>query len=164
MALAPLDKASATCSFTSSRPCGGGKWPDLGRLVEGITDDELGHGLGVALLVLVGDRLVDDEALGRDAALAVVLDPRPYADLDGPLHVGRWHHDERVGAAELEHCLFDDVAGDGGHGLPGAFAPCDGRGRYPVVLQDRLDPVPTDEQGLEDTFWETRTPRRRPRC
>ena len=163
MALAPLDKRVLDLLVHLVAALRSGKWPDLGRLVEGVADDELGHRLGITLQVLVGDRLVDDEALGGDAALAVVLDPRPNADLDGPVQVGRRHHDERVGAAELEHRLFDGVAGDRSDRAPGAFAAGDRGCGDPVVLQDRLHTVPADEQGLEDAFWEPAR-ERRPRC
>ena len=61
-----------------------------------------------ALEERVGDRLDDDEALGRDAALAAVHEPRVAAQRRAArVQVGVGEHDERVAAAELEHRLLE---------------------------------------------------------
>ena len=55
MALAPFDNGVCDLLVDLVTALRGGERADLGRLVEGVADDELGHRLGVALLVLVCD-------------------------------------------------------------------------------------------------------------
>ena len=60
------------------------------------------------LLERVGDRLLDDEALGGDAALAVVDAARACAACAAAcVDVGVGQHDEGIGAAQLEHGLLE---------------------------------------------------------
>src|SRR5690606_41636094 len=61
----------------------------------------------------VRDGFFDDEALGGDAALPVVLYARLDADLHGAAEVGIFEHDEGIGAAELEHGRLEVLAGGG---------------------------------------------------
>ena len=71
---------------------------------------------------LVGDRVVDDEALGRDARLAVV-DVRAFTAMSrGASRSARRHDDERIAAAELEHGLLECSSGGRGHARAGALA------------------------------------------
>ena len=63
---------------------------------------------------LVGDRLLDDEALGGDAALAVVLVARAHGRRRRGVEVGVGEDDERVRAAQLEHLLLELAPGQAG--------------------------------------------------
>ena len=81
-------------------------------LVHRVADAQRLHAGDEQLLELVGDVVVHDEALGRDAALPVVLHARGHRGLRGLLEVGRRHHDERVAAAELEHDRLELLARD----------------------------------------------------
>ena len=58
-------------------------------------DDRVGEG--------VGDRFVDDEALGGDAALAAVDEPAGHARFDGSRQIRVFEDDVGVASAELEH-------------------------------------------------------------
>ena len=74
---------------------------------------------------LVDERLVevvgDDEALGRVAGLAGVLEARRDGRLDDVVEVVGAEQDERIGAAQLEHDLLQVAAGDLGDGRAGAL-------------------------------------------
>ena len=69
------------------------------------------HGIHEAAFEFVGDALVDDEALGRDARLPVVDETRLNRHLHGLLQIGARHHDERIAAAQFEHSLLDLLPG-----------------------------------------------------
>ncbi len=63
--------------------------PDVGGGVEGVAHDQRVHRLDEAGLELVGHRVDDDEALGRDARLAVVLHAGGHGGAHGVVEVGR---------------------------------------------------------------------------
>ncbi|CAG6394318.1 hypothetical protein SCOCK_260012 [Actinacidiphila cocklensis] len=134
----------------------GGQRADVGGRGRGVADPQGAHRPGEALgevVVYVG---VDDEALGRDAGLAVVLHPGGDRDLDRPVEVGggRRHHHEGVAAAEFQHRLLDLVARDRGDRAARALAAGEGRGGHPRVAQDTLDRAGADQQGLEAALGE----------
>src|SRR6202165_2712040 len=56
------------------------QWPDLVGAIHRVADLEGGHRAREAPLELIGNRLFDDEALGGDAALSVVLVARSARD------------------------------------------------------------------------------------
>ena len=103
--------AASTCFCRSSAICDGRQRSNLRRLAHRIADNLRGHALHEALLELAVYRLVHDEALGGDAALAVVDAARLHCVLDRFRQIGRRHHNERVAAAQLKHALLDQVAG-----------------------------------------------------
>ena len=96
---------------------------DLHALFHRIADDLRACERAEAFEKLVVDGLFNDEALGRDAAFAVVLKARLDGGRGRRLHVGVGEDDERVGTAQFEHALFECVAGRASDGHPGAFAP-----------------------------------------
>ena len=111
-------------------------------LVDRVTDAERLHARDEQLLELVGDVVVHDEPLGRDAALPVVLHARGHRGLRGLLEVGRRHHDERVAAAELEHDRLELLARDPPDRTTGGRAPGERRGTHARIAQDPLDRTP----------------------
>ena len=72
-----------------------------------IADDEILHALCETPFEIARDRLDDDEALGRDAGLAVVLIARADAGRGRSLDVRVREDDERVRSTELEDGLLD---------------------------------------------------------
>ena len=90
---------------------GEGQGTDLGGGLHGVSDAETGHALDEGLFEGVVTVTVDDEALGRDAALAVVLDPGGDTDADGVVEIGRRQDHEGVAAAQLEDGLLDGASG-----------------------------------------------------
>ena len=109
---------------------------------------------GMAALEFVGDWRSDDETLGGDARLAIV----DRARLDGRLHcsveVGARQHDERVAAAQLQHCLLDARARCAGH-LAAGWCTAGQRGpRHAPIVEHALDLLGADQQGLEGTVGE----------
>ena len=83
-------------------------------------------------------RAHDDEALAGDAALAAVDHARGGADLGGG-HVGVFEHEVGVGAAELEHALFQHAAGDGGDAAARGHAAGERDGGDVGVFDEGLD-------------------------
>ena len=79
-------------------------------------------GRGELLDELVVEVVCDDEPLGGVAGLAGVVHPRRDGLLDDRVEVVGGEHDERVGAAELEHDLLQVAAGDLGDRGAGALA------------------------------------------
>ena len=80
------------------------------RLAQRVTDDHLA-GLGdEAVLELGGDGVHDDEALGGDAALPGVLEPRLGGGARGRLEVGVLEDDEGVRSTELENRALEAAA------------------------------------------------------
>ena len=74
---------------------------------------------------LLDERLVqvvdDDEALGRVAGLAVVVQTSVDGGLHGGVEVVGGQQDERVGAAELQHDLLEVATGDSATAAAGAL-------------------------------------------
>src|SRR5438067_3423128 len=96
------------------------------------------------LLELVGDVLDDDESLGGDAALPVVLVARPAGDGRRERDVGVVEHHKGVGAAELEDRLLQDLArGLGNLGASG-LGTCEGYARDAAVADDAVDHARAD--------------------
>ncbi len=89
----------------------------------------------------VVDGRLDDEALGRDAALSVVLRARLDGGLGGPVEVGVGEDEEGIGAAEFEHGRLERVPGGGADGAPGPVGAGDGGGGDPVVGDEAGDRV-----------------------
>ncbi|CAO0831782.1 hypothetical protein SMICM17S_09809 [Streptomyces microflavus] len=130
-----------------------GKRSDVGGLLQRVAHGEGAHPGGEVLGERVVHVGVDDEPLGGDAGLAVVLDAGGDGGGRGLLDVGRWQHDVRVAAAELQHGLLDLVTGGGGDGAARRFAAGEGGRRDPGIAQDGLDGARADQQRTE-------TPRR----
>ncbi len=92
---------------------------------------------------------MDDEPLGGDAGLAVVLHPAGDGGADRGVQIGRRHNDERVAAAELEHGRLDLVTGDSAHRLAGRLASGQRGRRDPGITQDGFDGSRANKQRLE---------------
>ena len=129
---------------------GRGEGADVGGFEHGIADAEGGHAGDEAFFELGIDALVDDEALGGDAALAVVDAAGLDGVVDGGVEVGGGKDDEGVGAAELEDGLLDEPAGLCGDGAAGGLGAGDGDGGDAGVGEEVFDLARLDEQGLED--------------
>jgi len=93
--------------------------PDLVLAIHRVADLERGDGACEPRLELIGDRLFDDESLGRDAALSVVLVACPARHRRRHVEVCVGENDERVRAAELEHGLLEGFARRLGDRHPG---------------------------------------------
>lgn len=93
----------------------------LGGAFERITHDQVAQVSDEPGFELFGDGLDDDEALGRDTTLAVVLDAREGRDRCGLGDVRVVQDHERVRAAQFEHDLLDRGAGAGGHSGAGVL-------------------------------------------
>ena len=109
---APCATASADVLLDVEQALLVGERTDVGLLVHRIADAQRLHARDEQLLERVGDVVVHDEPLGRDAALPVVLHARRHRGLRGLLEVGRRHDHERVAAAELEHDRLELLARD----------------------------------------------------
>ena len=72
-----------------------GQRAELRAFVERIADAQVLHALDELALELIGDFLRHDEALGRDAGLAVVLNARIDRGRNRGVEIGAGHHDER---------------------------------------------------------------------
>ena len=129
---------------------------DVGRGVHRVADAERRHRRDEVGLELVGDGVVDDEALRRDTALPVVQAAGRRRDLGSLLERCRRQHEEGVAAAELEHGRLDLGAGDGPDRPPGGHAPGERRGPHPRVAQHALDLVDLDQERLEGAVGEAR--------
>ena len=93
--------------------------PDLVLAIHWVADLERSDRAREPRLELIGDRLFDDESLGCDAALAVVLVARPARHRRRRVEVCVGENDERVRAAELEHGLLERSARRLGDRHPG---------------------------------------------
>ena len=71
---------------------------------------------------LVGDRVDDDEPLGRAAGLSGVVHPAPDGPFDGVVEVGVFEHDEGVAAAEFHRRNLQILARSRGDALAGGDA------------------------------------------
>ncbi len=97
------------------------------------------------------NRRLDDEALGRDAALPVILKTCADGHLRGGLDVGVAEHDERIGAAKLQHRLLKVLARNGRNGAPGAFASGQCHRGDAGVGDNLFHVAARDDQRREDT-------------
>ena len=131
-----------------------GEGADVGGFEHGVADAEVGHAGDEALFELGIDAVVDDEALGGDAGLAVVDAASLDGVVDGGVEVGGGEDDEGVGAAELEDGLLDEPAGLGGDGAACGLGAGDGDGDDAGVVEEVLDLAGLDEEGLEDAAGE----------
>src|SRR5580700_3538705 len=103
------------------------------------------HSIYESALEFLGDALVDDETLSRDAGLPVVDETRLNRHLDGLLHVGAWHDDERVAAAEFQHGLLDLLSCFAGYLTPRRFAAGQRDGLDARVIDDPLHGARSDQ-------------------
>ena len=90
---------------------GVGQRTELRAFVERIADAQLLHALDELALELVGNCFRHDEALGRDAGLTVVLNPRLDRSRNRRIQIGAGHHDERIAAAQFQHDFLDSLGG-----------------------------------------------------
>src|SRR5712691_7459332 len=107
--------------------------PDLGVARQRIAD-----AAGTKLLEepgdeLIGHRLDDDEALGRDTALAAVDQPRVGRGAGRRGHVRVGEDDEGIAAAQLEHGLLQRAARLLGHLAAGTVTPRQRHGGDPRI-------------------------------
>src|SRR5436309_377121 len=86
-------------------------WPDLGCGVARWPDDEFPSTLDQPPREVVGHRLVDDDALGRHADLALVHEGAEARRRRGLLQISVSEHKERGLAAELENHTGEMAAG-----------------------------------------------------
>src|SRR5215211_5808432 len=133
---------------------GRGERPHVGVLVHRVADLEGGHALHEAALELVGDLLVDDDPLGVDARLPVVERARGHRGADSRLQIRRWHDDEGVAPAELEHARLDVLPRLGADLPARTFAAGQRRRLHPRVVYDRLHLARADQERLEGALRE----------
>ncbi len=98
---------------------------------------------------VVVDRVLDDEALAADAALAGVLEARLRGGLGGGRDVGVGEHDVGVGAAELEHVLLERAAALGRDRHAGRLAAGERHGGDAVVGDELLHLAARHDQRRE---------------
>src|SRR5918998_315834 len=123
-------------------------------LVHRVADLQRGHALDVAARELVGYLLVDDDAFGVDARLAVIEGARRDGGAYGFVQVGARHHDKRVAAAELEHGLLYVPAGLARDLPPCGLAAGERRRPHTWIVDDGLDLARRDKQRLEGPLGE----------
>ena len=131
-----------------------GERAEVGAVGHRVADGERRHLRHEALGERLVDVLVDDEALGGDAALAVVLRPRVHRLVDGEVEVGVGEDDEGVAAAELQHARLEGAAGLLGHGAAGAPAAGERDARHAVVGDDGAGVVGGEHEVLEEPVAE----------
>src|ERR671917_441675 len=124
-------------------------------LVHRVADLQRGHALDVAARKVVGYLLVDDDAFGVDARLAVIEGARRDGGAYGFVQVGARHRDKRVAAAELEHGLLYVPPGLARHLTAGRLAAGERRRPHARVVDDGLDLARGDQERLEGPLGET---------
>ena len=127
---------------------------DIGVPVHRVADFQRLKFLKEQRLVVLIDILVNDEALGGDAGLAVIDGARLHADLGGFLQIRGRHDDEGVRTAKLQHGFLDFGAGGSGDGGARGLGPGQGGRLDALILQDTLDPVRADQKGGEGAVLE----------
>src|SRR5207302_8828150 len=70
--------------------CGSGKGTELGLFVHRISDPNLRYAVDELLEKPIVNRLMNDEALGRNAGLAVVDHPRRHLRSNGSIDICAW--------------------------------------------------------------------------
>ena len=116
------------------------------------------HRIDKCLLEGDAQRLHDDEALARDAALAGVDHARRRANLRRRRDVGVLEHQIGIRAAELEHALLELCAGDRGDAASGRHAAGEGHGCDVRVFDQRLDLCTPDQNGAEQSVRKAGVP------
>jgi hypothetical protein len=71
-------------------------WDSIVSWVEGIADTQRGHGRHEAAGEGIGHRFVDDETLGSNTRLPIVLYPGLHARRDRPSQIGGGEHNKWV--------------------------------------------------------------------
>ena len=137
--VAPASSASLTCASSRSAAAVDDSGPSAVS-----ADDGSPGSTSVSAAVNFSTNVVvelvdDDEALGRVAGLAGVLQPAADRLLDDRVEVVGLEHDERVRAAELEHDLLEVAAGDLGHRGAGAARAGQRHALHARVADDPLD-------------------------
>ena len=95
---------------------------------------------------------MDDEPLGGDARLSVVLHSGLHGYRDGPVEISRRQDDERVAATELQDHLLSDGPGLGSHGPAGAHTPGQRDRRHPAIGDDGRNLIGADQQRLQQAI------------
>ena len=131
----------------------GGQRPDIGRLVGGIAHFERLHGLHEAALEILGDRVHNDEALGRNAGLAVVNGARFHGRADRGGHIGARHDDEGITAAQFQHGFLDALASLRGNLHAGRLAAGERRRHHARVVDYTGYLLGSDEERLKRAIW-----------
>ena len=134
---------------------GGGERAEFSVLVEGIADAQVLHAVDELRFELGGDGFGDDEALGGDAGLAVVDDAGLHGGGDGGVEIGAGHDDERIAAAEFEHNFLDALGGRDSDFDAGLLAAGERGGDHARIVQDGVDLLRADEQGLKSACGES---------
>src|SRR5207245_5259272 len=131
-----------------------GERADLRRVVLRVADLESAHGLDEPLLELGRDLLVDNEPLGRDAALTGVLHARRHGDLHCLVQIRTGQNDEWIAAAQLEDRLLQLRARSRRNAAARSVA-AGQRGRGDGgILEDLFHFLAPDQQRLEAAFRE----------
>ena len=129
---------------------------DFGRFLHRISDDERLHGSHEAGFEVGVDILVDDEALGRDAGLAIVhragFDGRRESDFE----IRGRHDNKGVGAAEFKDGALEQPSGLGSDRASRGFGAGDRHGGDTLVGEHGLDLPGLNQQGLERASRKTR--------
>ncbi len=113
------------------------------------------HGLDELLLETVGDRLLDQEALGGDAALAGIDGPRLGRLLAGLHRIDVAQDDERIGATQLENGLLEVLPGLRGYRHAGLLATGEGDGANRRMGDEALDGLRGDEESAHRSVRES---------
>ena len=127
-----------------------------GGRVERVADLELRSQPHESLLVLVGDGLGHQKALGGDARLARVLKASLHADLGSLLKVGVLENQEEVRAAQLHDSLLDLSSRDLGDPAPGHVAAGERDPAHPRVGDQSRDRVGAGDESSQATVRESR--------
>src|SRR2546426_277353 len=122
------------------------KWSELRVLAHGITHLGGTHALDEQLFEALPDFVRDNEALGRDAALAGIQQAPPGAHGGRELEIRVLEDEVGIAPAELEDRLLEHggrLARDRPAGWP---APGEGHRSHQRILDDRCDLLAADQQ------------------
>src|SRR5581483_11556640 len=115
---------------------GPGHWSYVRAVLHGIAHLEPAHLFDETGDKLVRNVLVQDEALGRDAALSVVDHSREHSRRESLLHVRAGHYDKGIAAPQFQHGLLDALARVPGDGASGANTASKGRALDAGIIEN----------------------------
>src|SRR5690606_19026029 len=132
------------------------QWSHLSCRVKWIAAPGSGQCVGNALLECFSQGLDDDEALGRDAALAAVDQAGSGADVRGGDRIRVAEDDVRVAAAEFHDGLPEGCASDAAKGAAGLGGAGQGDAADVGVSDHGFEAARIDEEHAKDTGRKTR--------
>jgi hypothetical protein len=131
---------------------------DIDLPPHGVADLERLHMGAESLHESICDALLDDQALGCDAALSDIQEATPGGDGGGFLHVRVGEHDEGIRSAQFQHLLLEQASGLARHQTADFGGACQSHCGNPRIGDDALDGGSADQKRLEQPLRCSRFP------